>query len=166
LEAGSGEAGLFLFSCQMILPNLPKALTMTHTKPLSQKIEGVYSMARLYYFLLMISTTALAFAQDTVGSPTPPSVGESLRDMLFMMAILFAIFYFILIRPQQKQRQKHENRINSLKKGDKIIGAGGIYGEIIGIDEEKAVIAVGKDKIKLEILKSSITHILSDQESK
>lgn len=123
-------------------------------------------MARLYYFLLMISTTAFAFAQDTVGSPTPPSVGESLRDMLFMMAILFAIFYFILIRPQQKQRQKHENRINSLKKGDKIIGAGGIYGEIIGIDEEKAVIAVGKDKIKLEILKSSITHILSDQESK
>lgn len=124
-------------------------------------------MKRFLSLLFMMATTAVVYAQDQGPADGPKGgLGPELMNMLFMMAIIFGIFYFILIRPQQQQRKKHEERINALKKGDRIIGAGGIYGEIVGMDQDKAVIAVGKDKVKLEILRSTITHILSDEEKK
>jgi preprotein translocase subunit YajC len=124
-------------------------------------------MKRMVYLSFLWSSALAALAQDNGGGTgSTPSMGDQLSSMLFMMAIIFGIFYFLLIRPQQKQRQKHEERINALKKGDRVIGAGGIYGEIVGIEEDKAVIAVGRDKVKLEILKSSITHILGEESQK
>jgi len=117
-------------------------------------------MIRIYTILMLVSSAGLTFAQETGGAEVPQA---PLSNMFMMMAILFGIFYFVLIRPQQKQRQKHEERVNSLKKGDRIIGAGGLYGEIVAIDGDKAVIAVGKEKVKLEILKSTITHTLTDE---
>jgi preprotein translocase subunit YajC len=62
------------------------------------------------------------------GSGTSPLVGT-----LFMYAAIAAIFYFILIRPQQKQRKEHESLINTLKKGDEVVTAGGIIGEVVAI---------------------------------
>jgi preprotein translocase subunit YajC len=56
-----------------------------------------------------------------------------------MYGAIFAIFYFLLIRPQQKQRKAHEERVRSLKKGDEIVTAGGIVGEVVHIT------AQGKD---------------------
>ena len=54
---------------------------------------------------------------------------------LFMYACIAAIFYFILIRPQQKQRREHEELIRNLKKGDEVVTAGGIVGEVLHIKE-------------------------------
>jgi preprotein translocase subunit YajC len=62
------------------------------------------------------------------GTGTSPLVGT-----LFMYAAIAAIFYFILIRPQQKQRKAHEELIGTLKKGDEVITAGGIVGEVVSI---------------------------------
>jgi preprotein translocase subunit YajC len=67
--------------------------------------------------------------------------GNPLMGPLFMYAAIFAIFYFILIRPQQRQRKQHEETIQSLKKGDEVVTAGGIVGEVLHI---KAVGADGK----------------------
>jgi preprotein translocase subunit YajC len=53
--------------------------------------------------------------------------------MVFMYGAIFAIFYFVLIRPQQKQRKSHEERVKTLKKGDEIVTAGGIVGEVLHI---------------------------------
>jgi preprotein translocase subunit YajC len=69
------------------------------------------------------------------------SSGNPLMGPLFMYAAIFAIFYFILIRPQQRQRKQHEETIQSLKKGDEVVTAGGIVGEVLHI---KAVGADGK----------------------
>jgi preprotein translocase subunit YajC len=124
------------------------------------KLKEFFYMIRIYTILMLVSSAGLTFAQETGGAEVPQA---PLSNMFMMMAILFGIFYFVLIRPQQKQRQKHEERVNSLKKGDRIIGAGGLYGEIVAIDGDKAVIAVGKEKVKLEILKSTITHTLTDE---
>jgi preprotein translocase subunit YajC len=54
---------------------------------------------------------------------------------LFMYGAIFAIFYFILIRPQQRQRRQHEQLIQNLKKGDEVVTAGGVVGEVIFIKE-------------------------------
>lgn len=60
-----------------------------------------------------------------------PTAG--IAQMVFMYGAIFAIFYFVLIRPQQKQRKQHEQRVQQLKKGDEIVTAGGIVGEVVHI---------------------------------
>ena len=55
--------------------------------------------------------------------------------LLFQLAAIFGIFYFLLIRPQQKQRKDHEARLNALKKGDRIVTGGGLIGEVAHIKE-------------------------------
>jgi len=61
--------------------------------------------------------------------------GSSLAPFLFQIGAIFAIFYFLMIRPQQKQRKKHEADIMAIKKGDSIVTSGGIVGEVIHIKE-------------------------------
>ena len=61
--------------------------------------------------------------------------GSSLLGPVFMYGAIFAIFYFILIRPQSKQRKEHEELIRAVKKGDEIVTAGGLIGEVIHIKE-------------------------------
>ena len=62
--------------------------------------------------------------------------GGGIAQMLFMYGAIFAIFYFVLIRPQQQQRKKHEATIQQLKKGDEIVTAGGIVGEVLHIAQQ------------------------------
>jgi preprotein translocase subunit YajC len=64
-----------------------------------------------------------------------PSGGGSFAPLLFEIAAFAAIFYFIVMRPQQKQRKEHESSLKSLKKGDEVVTAGGIIGEVIHIRE-------------------------------
>ena len=69
-----------------------------------------------------------------------PATGESgrgpgLGPFIFQIAAIFAIFYFLMIRPQQKQRKAHEAAILALKKGDQVVTAGGVVGEVIHIKE-------------------------------
>lgn len=61
--------------------------------------------------------------------------GNGLFGPIFMYGAIFAIFYFILIRPQQKQRKDHDAVIRSVKRGDEIVTAGGIVGEVLHVRE-------------------------------
>jgi len=60
-------------------------------------------------------------------------MNNALTSQLFMFGAIFAIFYFILIRPQQQQKKKHEQALLAMKKGDEIVTAGGIVGEVVHI---------------------------------
>ena len=65
-----------------------------------------------------------------------PSRGTNpLLPLLIQMGAIFAIFYFLMIRPQQKQRRQHEDRLRNLRKGDSVVTAGGIVGEVVHIKE-------------------------------
>jgi preprotein translocase subunit YajC len=59
----------------------------------------------------------------------------SLMPLLVQFALIIGIIYFIMVRPQQKQRQKHESALKALKRGDEVVTAGGIIGEVIHIRE-------------------------------
>lgn len=81
--------------------------------------------------------------------------GSSLPQIIFVYGALIAIFYFILIRPQQQQRKKHEELIKQLKKGDEIVTAGGVVGEVqhialLGKDKEGATVASMEDRITIK----------------
>ncbi|MCG8567746.1 MAG: preprotein translocase subunit YajC [Desulfobacterales bacterium] len=77
--------------------------------------------------------------------------------------ILFAIFYFLLIRPQQKKAKEHREMINNLKKGNRIITSGGIYGVIASIDETTIGLEVAKD-VKIKIGRGNVAGLISDNE--
>jgi len=64
--------------------------------------------------------------------------GGQLTGMIFMYGAIFAIFYFVLIRPQQKQRKEHDTLVKALKKGDEIVTAGGVVGEVVSIAAKDA----------------------------
>ncbi len=72
--------------------------------------------------------TLLALAAGGAG-------GAGLGPFVIQVALIFAIFYFLLIRPQQKQRRTHEEALRNLKKGDKVVTSGGIVGEVIHVKE-------------------------------
>ncbi len=59
--------------------------------------------------------------------------GNQIASMIFMYGLIFAIFYFVLIRPQQRQRKAHDVLVKSLKKGDEIVTAGGVVGDVVHI---------------------------------
>lgn len=61
--------------------------------------------------------------------------GNGMLGPIFMYGAIFAIFYFILIRPQSKQRKEHEALIRAVKKGDEVVTAGGLVGEVIHVKE-------------------------------
>lgn len=67
-------------------------------------------------------------------SPSPGGQ-SSLAPFLFQIALIIAIFYFLLIRPQQKQRRQHDQALMGLKKGDEVVTAGGVVGEVVHIKE-------------------------------
>ncbi|MBN2190442.1 MAG: preprotein translocase subunit YajC [Candidatus Aureabacteria bacterium] len=83
----------------------------------------------------------------------------SLSQTLLMVGVLFAIFYFLLIRPQKKQQEKHKQMIESLKKGDKIITSGGIYGVVANVKDKTFIVKVD-DNTKIEVAKSCVSTIL------
>ena len=76
---------------------------------------------------------------------------------LVWFGLIFVLMYFLLIRPQRKKQKEHEKLLGELKKGDKVVTSGGMFGTIFAIDNERGrVVLKINDTTKLEFLKSSI----------
>lgn len=78
--------------------------------------------------------------------PTATDGGEdatgSIWPMIIFLVVIFALFYFVMIRPQRKRQKEHETLMQGLQKGDRVITAGGIYGTIESLSEDSVVIKV------------------------
>ncbi len=90
-----------------------------------------------------------------------PSGGEGgaagMLVSLGPIVLIFVIFYFLLIRPQQKKQKEHKNLLSALKKGDKVVTNSGMFGVISSINEEKNIVVLRiADDVKVEYTKSSI----------
>ena len=79
--------------------------------------------------------------------------------MLLNMLPIFVIIYLLLIRPQQKRQKDTDKMLKTLKKGDRVLTSGGIYGTIVGVDDAKTVVKVAED-LKLEFAKSAIVQVI------
>ena len=77
---------------------------------------------------------------------------------LVLIALMIGVFYFIMIRPQQKQRREQQSMIGSLHKGDKVVTIGGIHGRIEGVKDNTVVVKVAEN-VKVEISKASIASV-------
>jgi preprotein translocase subunit YajC len=85
----------------------------------------------------------LAFATSCVaGDQTTTTDSTSTWYMIGFLVLIFALFYFVMIRPQRKRQKEHESMMRELQKGDRVVTAGGIYGTIDSISEDSVVIKV------------------------
>ena len=91
-----------------------------------------------------------------MGSPQGSGGGSSLFLIVYL-GLIFVLMYMLLIRPQRKKQKEHERLISELKKGDKVLTNGGMFGTIFAIDDEsgRVVLKIGDDT-KMEFLKSAI----------
>ncbi|HEX2983186.1 MAG TPA: preprotein translocase subunit YajC [Ignavibacteriales bacterium] len=78
---------------------------------------------------------------------------------LIMFAAIFGIFYFMIIRPQQKRAKEREKLLSEIQKGDKVVTSGGIHGTVASI-EEKTVLLQIADNVKIKIDRSAINYVV------
>lgn len=94
-------------------------------------------------------------------APAASSAAGS-ASMWIMLILIFVVMWFFMIRPQRKQQKALEEMRRSLKKGDKVVTAGGIYGVVADLDERTVLMKVDGE-VKLRVDKSSIQKDMSDQ---
>lgn len=101
-----------------------------------------------------------ANATDT---PYELSAEKMMQDNLLILGALFFIFYFILIRPQQKRLKMHNEMMKNLAKGNKVITGGGIIGTIVKFEGDDIVVVEISQGIKVRVTRSSITELVDEK---
>jgi preprotein translocase subunit YajC len=87
----------------------------------------------------------------------------SLISTLVMFGLIIAIFYFLILRPQQKRQKDRQKMLDAVKKGDKVVTAGGMHGTVAGLDEKTVLLQVS-DNVKMKFDRSAIGNILKEGE--
>jgi len=100
----------------------------------------------------------LAMAPPAPAGQESNPTGQMLQ-MVGMFVILGVMFYFLLIRPQSKQRKEHDNMLKNVKTGDQILTSGGIYGIVTNVKEKSLMVKIA-DNVKVEITKSALTAVV------
>jgi len=78
---------------------------------------------------------------------------------LFQLVAIFGIFYFLIIRPQRKQQQRHRQLLGSLQRGDRVVTSGGIIGEVVHLKDDEVTVKSGE--ARLVVMRSNIANILN-----
>jgi len=104
---------------------------------------------------------SLLMASPQAGEAGP---GSLLTSFLPLIAIV-AIFYFLIIRPQNKKRKETEKMLSALKKGDKVVTIGGLHGTVQSVKETTVIIKVD-DNVKLEFLRSAVSNVVTVSKEK
>ncbi|ASY44160.1 MAG: preprotein translocase subunit YajC [Sphingobium sp.] len=107
---------------------------------------------------MFIST---AFAQTAGG----PASGSGILVQMAPLVLIFVVFYFLLIRPQQKRMKAHKAKIDAVKKGDQVITGGGLLGKVTRVDEIYAEVEIAPG-MKVKAVKSTLTDVLDPTTAK
>ncbi len=105
---------------------------------------------------------AYAMAQPA-GNGQPQGSGIGL---IVMMAVIFGLFYLLILRPQQKEQKKQKEMLKSIQRGDKVITKGGIYGTVIQDKDETNLQIKIADNVKVDILRSAIISVIQKEKEK
>ncbi len=102
-------------------------------------------------------TTLLLLAQAAAPAGNQPPQPNLLMQM-FPLILIFVLFYFVLIRPQQKRQKEHQKLVESLKTGDKVVTNAGIHGIIANVKDKTVVIKIA-DNVKVEFDRSAVVTV-------
>ena len=101
----------------------------------------------------------LAMAQ----SPESGQGGGNPLIGLIPVVLIFAIFYFLIIRPQQKRQKKHQEMLGAIQKNDRVLTSGGIYGKVLNVKDDRLVVEIARD-VKVEVAKHSVSGVVGKEE--
>ena len=96
--------------------------------------------------------TGLAWAAD---APAAAAGGMGAIAQFVPLILIFVVFYFLLIRPQQKKAKEHQNYLANLKRGDKVITGGGIFGQITGLTDTAVTLEVAEN-VRIKVSRAAI----------
>lgn len=110
------------------------------------------------------TATTSGISTGTVASATVPAgqmAGEpSVAMSVLPLLLIFVVFYFLLIRPQQKRLREHDSFVKALKRGDKIVTAGGVIGTIHKVDDDVLVVEIAPE-VKIRVVRDTVSHLVS-----
>lgn len=98
---------------------------------------------------------AFAMGSSSGGAAAGTGGGMAAFQQIIPLVFMFAIFYFLLIRPQQKKAKEHKSLLDAMKKGDNVITAGGVHGKIISVDDDIVTLEIANN-VNIKIAKSYI----------
>jgi len=104
----------------------------------------------------------LAYAMGTGGAGG--SGGGGGLGAFLPLIIIFGIFYFLLIRPQQRKAKQHKELLSELRKGDKVVSSGGLHGVITGLSDDVLTVEISP-KVRVKITRGSIAGVIRKSES-
>jgi preprotein translocase subunit YajC len=108
----------------------------------------------------------MVFPDLAYAAGTAPGAGsQSMLPTVIMIASMLAIFYFLLLRPQQKQKQDRERMLASIKRGDRVVTTSGLHGTVTNLTEHTVTLRVA-DQVKLEFDRGSIGRVAVGQGEK
>lgn len=95
-----------------------------------------------------------AYAQATGGAPA----GGSLLEMLPMFALIILIFYFLVIRPQQKRMKQHRELIAGIRRGDQVVTSGGLIGKVTKVTDDELQVELA-DGVRVRVVRNTIAEV-------
>ena len=98
-------------------------------------------------------------------SPDGQGGGGSMISTLIMFGAIFAIFYFMIIRPQQKRAKEQKAMLEAVQKGDKVVLTGGMHGLIAGLEDKTVLVDVGNN-VKIKFERTAIAAVIKDNGDK
>lgn len=107
--------------------------------------------------------TGIAWAMGAPPGGSSGGGGSSILGSLMLPIAIFVIFYFLLIRPQQKSQKRHKELLGSLKKGDQVVTSGGIYGTIVKLRRDVVLLQVAEN-VRIRITRSAIASSIGNQD--
>jgi len=107
----------------------------------------------------MIISSLFSFLQQGADPARPQG---SILTALLPFVLVFVIFYLLIIMPQRKKQKKHQEMVGQLKPGDKIVTTGGIYGTVMGVQQDKIELKIASN-VKIDITRNAVSAFLSDR---
>lgn len=96
-------------------------------------------------------------------APASPTMKDGLLQMVPFL-LIFVVFYFVLLAPMRKQQKKTKEMLAQLKKGDRVVTSGGIYGTVAQVEDQVVWVKIA-DTVKVKMAKSAVTGVLGDTEA-
>jgi preprotein translocase subunit YajC len=125
------------------------------------RVLGLVSLAAMLAALLGATGCYPTAATSTTGSTSTSTGFLGYLPLIIILVLLFAMFYFLMVRPMRQREKKHDEMVSGLQVGNRVITAGGIFGEIVTMDEDSVVIKV-ESGATIRVTKGSIVGLRGD----
>jgi preprotein translocase subunit YajC len=113
---------------------------------------------------VLLNVLSLAQTAQPSNGQAPGGFQSLMGNGLIPIILMVVVFYFMLIRPQQKRAKEHRRMVEALKTGDKVVAAGGIHGTVSNVKDKTVIIKIAENT-KIEIDRASVAVVLPNNES-